>query len=254
MNGLKEQGGIARIAQAAFIALVVLLWFGLARSGGVSPLFLPPVGLVFTTLAALVRTHLFWTALGVTLGTVMRAYLIASAFGVGVAYLVTRSRFCTDLLEPVIAGFFTIPITLFFPLFVLFFGIGAQSKVAYAAVYAFFPVAITSIAGFSAVDSHFLRAARCMGASAYGVFRRILLPGAMPAIFNGLRIGFFICFASVLGGETLASLNGIGRQIAQSAELMESATMFAWIMVVIAITGAANLLMSSMERYVVKRG
>ena len=71
-------------------------------------------------------------------------------------------------------------------------------------------------------------------------------------IFAGLRVGFFICFASVLGGETLASVNGIGRQIAQNAELMESATMFAWIMVVIGLTTVANLLMSGVERHVIR--
>jgi ABC-type nitrate/sulfonate/bicarbonate transport system permease component len=247
-----SEGGIARSAQLTFVVLVALVWFALARSGSVSPLFLPPIGRVFGALAELVRTNVFWAAVGTTMTTLLRAYVIALVCGIGVAYAVTRSRFFTDLLEPVIAGFFTVPITLFFPIFVLFFGIGAQSKVAYAAVYAFFPIAITSIAGFSAVEGHYVRSARCMGASAYGVFRRILLPGAMPVIFAGLRVGFFICFASVLGGETLASVNGIGRQIAQNAELMESATMFAWIMVVIGLTTAANLLMSGIERHVIR--
>jgi len=252
MSARLSEGGIARSAQLTFAVLVALVWFAVARSGSVSPLFLPPIGRVFGALAELVRTKLFWAAVGTTMATLLRAYVIALVCGIGVAYAVTRSRFFTDLLEPVIAGFFTIPITLFFPIFVLFFGIGAQSKVAYAAVYAFFPIAITSIAGFSAVEGHYVRSARCMGASAYGVFRRILLPGAMPVIFAGLRVGFFICFASVLGGETLASVNGIGRQIAQNAELMESATMFAWIMVVIGLTTTANLLMSGIERHVIR--
>ncbi len=247
-----SEGETARAAQLTFVLLVVLAWFALARSGSVSPLFLPPIGQVLGALAELVPTKVFWAAVGTTMATLLRAYVISAVCGIGVAYAVTRSRFLTDLIEPVIAGFFTVPITLFFPIFVLFFGIGAQSKVAYAAVYAFFPIAITGIAGFSAVEGHFVRSARCMGASAYGVFRHILLPGAMPVIFAGLRVGFFICFASVLGGETLASVNGIGRQIAQNAELMESATMFAWIIVVIGLTTVANLLMSGVERHVIR--
>jgi ABC-type nitrate/sulfonate/bicarbonate transport system permease component len=180
MSARLSEGGIARSAQLTFVVLVALVWFALARSGSVSPLFLPPIGRVFGALAEPVRTKLFWAAVSTTMATLLQAYVIALVCGIGVAYAVTRSRFFTDLLEPVIAGFFTVPITLFFPIFVLFFGIGAQSKVAYAAVYAFFPVAITSIAGFSAGEGHYVRSARCMGASAYGVFRRILLPGAMP--------------------------------------------------------------------------
>jgi ABC-type nitrate/sulfonate/bicarbonate transport system permease component len=247
-----SEDGMARAAQLTFVLLVVLAWFAVARSGGVSPLFLPPVEQVFWTLANLVQTEPFWAAVGTTMATLLRAYLIAAVCGIGIAYAVTRSRFLTDLIEPVIAGLFTVPITLFFPIFVLFFGIGSPSKVAYAAVYAVFPIAITGIAGFSAVEGHFVRAARCMGASAYGVFRHILLPGAMRVIFTGLRVGLFICFASVLGGETLAAVNGIGRQIAKNAELMESATMFAWILVVIGLTTVANLLMSGLERHVIR--
>ena len=247
-----SEGGVSRSAQLTFVVLVGVVWFWVAGTGRVSPLFLPPVGAVADALAGLVRTPVFWTAVGTTMSTLARAYGIALVCGIGVAYAVTRSRFLTDLIEPVVAGLFTVPITLFFPIFVLFFGIGAQSKVAYAGVTAFFPIAITGIAGFAAVEGHFVRSARCMGASAYGVFRHILLPGAMPVIFTGLRVGLFICFAAVLGGETLASVNGIGRQIAQNAELMESATMFAWIIVVIGLTMVANLVVSWVERHVIR--
>jgi ABC-type nitrate/sulfonate/bicarbonate transport system permease component len=61
----------------------------------------------------------------------------------------------------------------------------------------------------------------------------VLLPGALPVILTGMRVGFFICFASVLGGETLSSIGGLGHEISSAAQLMESARMFAWITVVI---------------------
>ena len=61
-------------------------------------------------------------------------------------------------------------------------------------------------------------------------------PGALPVILTGLRIGFFVCFAAVLGGETLSAVSGLGHQVASAAQLMDSARMFAWILVVIAIS------------------
>ena len=109
------------------------------------------------------------------------------------------------IFEPVLSGMFAIPLTLFFPLFVVFFGIGPQSKVAYGATYCFFPIALNTIAGFASVDELYLRATRSMGASSLQQFRHVYLPAAMPVTLTGLRIGFFICIASVLGGETLAS-------------------------------------------------
>src|SRR5262249_51241508 len=189
----------------------------------------------------------FWAAVRVTLSTILQAYLIAIVLGVAAGYLVTRSRFLTRLLEPVISGLFAIPITLLFPLFILLFGIGPASKVAYGAAYAFFPIALNTIAGLANVDGRYLDAARSMGFPPSGVFRHVLLPAALPVILTGLRIGFFICFASVLGGETISSLAGVGRNIALAAELMEPSGMYSWIVVVIIAALLLNALVSAVE-------
>ena len=87
-----------------------------------------------------------------------------------------------------------------------------------------------------------------MGAPPHLLFRRVLLPGALPVILTGLRIGFFVCFAAVLGGETLASVTGLGHQVASAAQLMDSARMFAWILVVIAISFGLVALAGFLER------
>jgi len=237
----------ARAVQLVFIGLAFAAWYVAGRTGAVSPLFLPPLEDVFQALAQLVQTTEFWSAVGVTLATIARAYLIACVLGIGVAYLVTRSRFLTRLLEPVISNLFAIPITLFFPLFILLFGIGVESKVAYGATNAFFPIALNTIAGLSSVDGRFLNAARSMGFTPFGTFRHVLFPAAFPIMLTGLRIGFFICFASVLAGETISSVSGVGRNIALAAELFEPARMFAWIVVVIAAALVLNTLVSMIE-------
>ena len=73
-----------------------------------------------------------------------------------------------------------------------------------------------------------------MGFTRAGIFRHVLFPAAFPVILTGLRIGFFICFASVLGGEAISSASGIGHNIALTAELFEPARMYAWIVCVVA--------------------
>ncbi len=243
-EGLRTQ---SRAVQLAFAMGFCAFWFMAGRSGVISPLFLPPIETVAAAFAALVQTQEFRNAVAVTLSTVARAYAIAVILGIAAGYAITRSPFLTKVFEPIVSNLFAIPITLFLPLFVLMFGIGVSSKIAYGAAYAFFPVALNTIAGFSNTDKRYLTAARSLGLSAYGTFHHVLLPSAFPVILTGLRIGFFICFASVLGGETISSVAGIGRAIALAAELMEPARMYAWIVFVVLTALVLNGLVSFLE-------
>jgi ABC-type nitrate/sulfonate/bicarbonate transport system permease component len=154
----------------------------------------------------------------------------------------------TRAFEPLGSWIFAIPITLFFPLFILFFGIGPESKIAYGAVYAFFPIALNTIAGFAHVERRLIDAARVLGLTRAGILRHVLFPAAFPVILTGLRIGFFICFASVLGGEAISSASGIGHNIALTAELFEPARMYAWIVCVVAAALILAASLSAIER------
>ena len=243
----------SRSVQYGFLVLVAIAWYVLTERGNISRLFLPPPMDVINALTKLFQTASFWSAVLVTLTTVLKGFVIALVLGVLAGYLVTRSKLAIATIEPVISGLFTIPITLFFPMFILFFGVGTGSKVAYGATYAFFPIALNTIAAFSNMEKRYLLAAQSMGGSRWDVFRYVLMPGALPVLFTGLRIGFFICLASVLGGETISSVAGIGRNIALAAELMEPARMFAWILFVVCMSVTLNLLAYSFENKIRSR-
>ena len=86
-----------------------------------------------------------------------------------------------------------------------------------------------------------------MGANGWEMFRHVLLPSAMPIVFSGLRVALVICFTSVLGGETISSIAGVGRKIALSAELLETARMYAWILFVVVLMASMNGLLSQFE-------
>lgn len=192
-----------RVVQVFFAIVAIGLWFALTHTGAVSPLFLPAPDAVGQALLRLVQSDEFWSALRITLSTIAVAYVIAAGAGLVSGWILTRSPLLTRTFEPLVSGLFAIPITLFFPLFILFFGIGPTSKIAYGATYAFFPIALNTIAGFAQVDRRLINAARSMGFSQAGIFRHVLFPAAFPVIFTGLRIRFFVCFASVLGGEAI---------------------------------------------------
>lgn len=244
----------ALLIQFVVIAILGGAWYWSTTTGSVSKLFLPEPAAVWLAFSRLVTTGQFWSAVEVTLTTIAQAYAIALVAGIGAGYLVSRARFLIDVLEPIIAGLFTIPITLFFPMFILFFGIGTGSKIAYGASYAFFPIALSTITSFANVETRFVHAARSMGASRWDTFRHVLIPSALPVLLNGMRIGFFICFASILGGETLSSVAGVGRNIALAAELMDSARMYAWIAFVVFMSITLNLLVGGLETRVSAQG
>ena len=152
------------------------------------------------------------------------------------------------MLEPLIAGLFAIPLVVFLPLFILFFGIGVESKIAFGATYAFFPIVLNTIGGISQVDPRFVTVARSMGATERQMFRRVLLPAALPVIVTGLRIGCIIGFLSILGSEMIAGLRGLGSRIVWLAEGMNTAEMFAYIVFVIIMAAILNMSLTRLQK------
>jgi ABC-type nitrate/sulfonate/bicarbonate transport system permease component len=238
---------LIRSIQFGLLAILFGAWWFVTQSSQKLMLLLPRPELVWREMQLLWSSGRLWSAASITVTEIVKAYLIAVVAGILVGFVVTRSKNLVRIFEPMLTGMFAIPLTLFFPLFVVFFGIGPDSKVAYAATYSFFPIALNTIAGFSSVDELYLRAVRSMGASSVQQFRHVYLPGALPVTLTGLRIGFFICIASVLGGETLAAAAGVGKSIALSAELMETARLYAWIAFVVLASVMLNLLALAAE-------
>jgi ABC-type nitrate/sulfonate/bicarbonate transport system permease component len=236
-----------RSIQFGLLAILFGAWWFVTQSTQKLTLLLPRPDLVWREMQVLWSSGRLWAAASITVTEIAKAYVIAAVAGILVGFLVARSKNLMRIFEPVLAGMFAIPLTLFFPLFVVFFGIGPDSKIAYAATYTFFPIALNTIAGFASVDELYLRAVRAMGASSIQQFRHVYLPGALPVTLTGLRIGFFICIASVLGGETLAAAAGIGKSIALSAELMDTARLYAWIVFVVLASVMLNLLALAAE-------
>lgn len=238
---------LPRLIQAGFLATVFLLWYVVTATHSVSQLFLPPLGNVYDELIRIFREGHVALALETTLGSVAIAYCISLTLGVAIGFGVTRSAYLMRLFEPLFSSLFAIPLGLLFPVFILFFGIGPESKVAFGATYSFFPIVLNTIAGLGYPNKKLVDAARSMGANNAQLFWRVLLPDALPIILTGLRIGFIVCFASVLGGETLSSLNGLGHQIAFNSELMEIGRMFAWILFAILVAFALIMIVTYLE-------
>ena len=238
---------LSRGVQAGFVLVLLAAWYLGTAYGHISPILLPNPVNVFDELMDVLRTGEFIGDLQVTLGEVAVAFSISATAGVALGYLISRSQYSIRVFEPLFAGIYAVPIILFLPLYVLFFGLGPASKIALGVTTSFLPIVLNTIAGFGYVDRIFILSARSMGASEFQLFRWVLLPAALPVILTGLRIGFTVALLSILGSETIASLAGLGHRIAHLAEGMDIARMFAYIAFVVAIAALLNTVVSTLE-------
>lgn len=238
----------SRGVQIAFVLGLLLVWYLGTNYWGISHLLLPNPINVWHELKDVLSTGEYLPDLKVTLTELATAFAISCTGGVTLGYLISRSPYAIRVFEPLLAGIYSIPIILFLPLYVLFFGLGPWSKIALGTTISFFPIVLNTVAGFGYVDKIYITAARSMGASNVQMFRYVLLPAALPVILTGLRIGFTVALLSILGSETIASLAGLGHKIVQLAEGMDTARMFAYIAFAVAIAAFLNTLTSTLER------
>ena len=239
---------LSRAVQIGFLIAVLLLWYLGTAYWGISHILLPNPVRVWHELTSILASGEYLPDLQVTLTELAIAFAISCTAGVMLGYVISRSPYLIRVFEPLLAGIYSVPVILFLPLYVLFFGLGPQSKIALGTTISFFPIVLNTIAGFGYVDKIFITAARSMGASDVQMFRHVLLPAALPVILTGLRIGFTVALLSILGSETIASLAGLGHRIVELAEGMETARMFAYIAFAVAIAAFLNTVVSGFER------
>jgi ABC-type nitrate/sulfonate/bicarbonate transport system permease component len=237
----------SRAVQIGFVVVLCALWYLATTRWGVSSILLPNPLAVLHELGDVLGSGEFVEDLRITLSELVVAFLISATGGVTTGYLISRTGYRIRVFEPLFAGIYSVPIILFLPLYVLLFGLGPPSKIALGATISFFPIVLSTIAGFGFVDKMLVTAARSMGASDLQLFRFVLLPAAAPVMLTGMRMGFTVALLSIIGSETLASLAGLGHRIVHLAESMEMARMFAYIVFVIAIAVFLNAIVSTLE-------
>jgi ABC-type nitrate/sulfonate/bicarbonate transport system permease component len=240
---------VSRSVQLLFVLACGVLWYVSTAQHLVNPLLLPSFTLTMSDLWTLLRDGVFWPDLFVTLYELGVAFSIAAIAGVLLGYVVSRTRFTIQVFDPLFSGLYSVPTILLFPLFVLFFGLGPGSKIAMGTTIAFFPIVLTTMAGLGNVDAALTRAARSMGASNWQMFWSVMLPASLPVVIGGLRLGLILALLAILGSETIASLSGLGHQIVNYSDAMDTSKMFAYTLLVLAIATLLNGIVTALESF-----
>src|SRR3990170_1517580 len=224
----------------ALLGLVLAAWELLPRHQIVNPLLLPPLGDVLRMLGELLQRPQVHEALGVTAAEVLVAFLIAVPLGATLGVLIAENDYLGDVFKPVLFYVFSIPKSIFLPMFILVFGIGFQQKVAYAAFSTTFVVMMSATAAVESVRSDHVMVARSYGATQMQILLRVYVPSMMPILLETLRISMIFNFTGVMIAEMYASRTGIGHLISNWGENFMMPQLFAGIIILAAVAIAFN--------------
>jgi len=227
------------VARTAFPFLVVgAAWEAVAHAGLFPPRLFPPL-----------------EAVGATLLRLAAGFALAALVGVALGIAMGRSRRAEDIALPLVSIGAPIPGLAYAPLFLLWFGLGNVSAILLVAFVSAFPIVFNTWTGVKAVKDVWVRSAQAMGADNPRLFRLVILPGALPYILTGLRLGLAQAWRILVGVEMLAAVPwGLGWLIFGAREFLNTDVMLAGI-AVIAVIGLMleNLVFRRLEAFTVVR-
>jgi NitT/TauT family transport system permease protein len=234
------------IMRWVILATLLALWEVLPRLGLVPELFLPP--LTATIRVAFVDWHEYVDNLLVTLYEVAFAMLFACAGGVLTGSVVGAFALTRNLLLPIFSTLYAVPIVILYPVFTAWLGIGSESKIAFAAVYGFFPTMLGTASGIRTIDPQLLLAARSMGASLPQCILRVIIPASIPTVLAGLRLGGALVIVGVVVSEMLTASAGIGYLVTRYRTILDSTHVFAGVLLIVLLTVVFSALIRAIER------
>jgi ABC-type nitrate/sulfonate/bicarbonate transport system permease component len=226
-------------ARLGVIAAISLVWEAGARLFG-DPLFISPPSQVVVALIHLSKDKEVVAAVGLTCWELIVAFALSVVIGLAVGLIVGLHRFARGSVYPIILLLYATPQVTILPLFVLVFGIGPASKIAFGASHGVFPITMAVAAGVENIKPILLTSARSMGATRRQILLSVVFPHMIPSFFTGLRLGMTAVLFGVLLAELYVSQSGVGHFTTQFTQTFQPQNLFALVAVLAAIAVALN--------------
>ena len=219
---LLRHPGVVRLG---VVVLMLIVW-EIAARWFIDPLFISPPSRVLLSLGAVWQTSGVPAALRLTLFELATAFAIAVVIGLTVGLAVGLQPFARRSLMPIILLLYGLPQITILPLFILYFGISAASKIAFGVTHGMFPIVIAIVAGVQNLKPILLVSARSMGASRWQILRWVIFPHMIPSFFAGMRLGMSGALLGVLLAELYVSTAGIGHFTTMFTENFDPTKLF----------------------------
>jgi sulfonate transport system permease protein len=228
--------------------LVLLIWQAAASIGWLSSQVLPAPTAVGAAFVRLATSGELWRDIEVSAGRAFAGFAIGGGIGLALGLLNGLSSMSERLTDSTLQMIRNIPHLALIPLVILWFGIGEEAKLFLVALGVFFPIYVNTMHGVRSVDPHLLEMARAYGMSERSVFLRVVLPGALPSLFVGLRYGLGIMWLTLIVAETISASSGIGFMAMNAREFMMVDVVVVSILIYAALGKLADSIARLLER------
>lgn len=235
------------LSRIVIVVAMLALWELLSRTGIVNPRLLPSASDTLATLADLLQRPGVRDDLAVTASEVLAAFVIAVPFGCLIGYLIAEIGYFADVMKPLLFFAFSIPKSIFLPMFILVFGVGFAEKVGFGFFSTIFIVIMSTTTAVESVKMEYLTVARSYGATPVQTAFRVYLPAMLPVLLEALRISMIFNLTGVILAEMYASRDGIGHQIATWGENFQMKQLLAGVVMIAVVAMTFNELVRWVE-------
>ena len=241
------RGGFVAIAGAVFLALLILWWFATAL-GLVGALFLPAPGAVWMRLAKLSAEGTLWSDAGISLYRILVGFLIASAMAIPIGVVIGCFRFWEAAIEPLADFIRYMPVVAFVPLTILWSGTGDSQKFLSIWIGTFFQQVLLIQDNVKRVPEDFIGLGRTLGFGDAKILIKIVVPSALPGIWDTLRISLGWAWTWLVVAELVAATSGLGYRITVSQRYFQTDTIIGYILFLGVLGLITDQLMKAAER------
>ena len=230
------------LVRVAIIAGVLLTWEAVAASGLLFRDVVPSLTVIGRATLELLADKSYYANLGVTAGEIGLAMLIGGLSGLAFGILLGANRLLGRAYEAYLYYLGPTPKIIFFPVMIMWFGVGPGSKIAMGVISCFFPVALSAAAGMRAIDKVLIRVGRSFRASTWQMVTKIYLPAMRLPVINGVRLGLGVAIIGTLLAETKLSNKGVGFIIINAYSTFNMPRMYALLIVLFVLSIGVNAL------------
>ena len=232
------------LLRIAIITTVLVIWEAVAASGLLFRDVVPSLVVIAGAVVSVLSEPGFYWHLGVTAGEIGTGLVIGGLAGLVVGIVLGGSRFLSRAFEPYLYYLGPTPKIIFFPVMIMWFGVGSGSKIAMGTISCFFPIALSVAAGMRQIDDVLIRVGKSFRVSTWQMVTKIYLPAMRAPIVNGIRLGLGVAIIGTLLAETKLSNRGVGFLIINSYSTFNMPRMYALLIVVFVLSIGVNALVS----------
>jgi NitT/TauT family transport system permease protein len=249
-GGLSSSNRDRLINIASPIGLLVL-WELAVHAGFVDPRFFPAPSVILKQLLALSSSGALWENTWASMCRLFWGFLLGGVPALLLGISMGLSRLLRAIVDPLISATYPIPKSAIMPLLLLIFGLDEGSKIVMVAIGVFYPVLINSMAGVLEINKIYLDVGHNFRASRWQMFRTIALPGALPLILSGVKLGVGMGLILIAIAEMIGAKSGLGYMIWNAWEVLSVETMYVGLLVIAVLGFTFSLLLNELEHFAI---